>query len=183
MSYTPQDPGDVFGQGPPVSGNEPSMKPRPWYKKKRFFTPLVLFLFFAALSAAIGNDNNESPKNPTTTVGKESPKNPTTTSKAPTPTSPTPGPTNSTTQTSIDKSSGTLPDLRGQDLQAAQDAAQASGFYGLTSHDATGQGRLQVLDRNWKVCSQSPAAGTHKYNTVVDFGAVKDEESCPSVSA
>ncbi|MFJ9027577.1 PASTA domain-containing protein [Streptomyces sp. NPDC102274] len=73
----------------------------------------------------------------------------------------------------------TLPDLTGQTLQAAQDAAQAAGFYVLTSSDALGTGRMQVLDRNWTVCSQTPAAGEHPADTSIDFGTVKLEETCP----
>ncbi|MGV9316261.1 hypothetical protein ACWDR0_29350 [Streptomyces sp. NPDC003691] len=76
-------------------------------------------------------------------------------------------------------SAGRLPNLVGQQLQAAQDAAQAAGFHRLDSHDATGEGRMQVLDRNWKVCSQTPAPGRADPSGTVDFGAVKIEESCP----
>lgn len=75
--------------------------------------------------------------------------------------------------------SAALPDLTGQDLQSAQDQAQAAGFYVLTSHDALGSGRMQILDRNWTVCSQTPTAGDRPTDTRVDFGAVKTEESCP----
>ena len=74
----------------------------------------------------------------------------------------------------------TLPDAVGLDLQYAQDTMQAAGFYFLTSHDATGQDRFQVLDRNWKVCDQNPPGGTKADPTTqVDFGAVKDDETCP----
>lgn len=72
-----------------------------------------------------------------------------------------------------------LPDLTGETLQAAQDTAQSVGFYGLTSFDATGAARMQLLDRNWRVCSQTPAAGSHPTDTIVDFSTVKTEESCP----
>lgn len=71
-----------------------------------------------------------------------------------------------------------LPDLTGQDLQAAQDAAQEAGFYALDDQDASGQDRLQVMDRNWTVCSQEPEAGTHPTDTLVTLYAVKDSESC-----
>lgn len=71
-----------------------------------------------------------------------------------------------------------LPDLVGQDLQAAQDEAQAAGFYVLDDQDASGQNRLQVLDRNWTVCSQDPAPGTHPTDTPVTLFAVKDSETC-----
>ncbi len=73
---------------------------------------------------------------------------------------------------------GTLPDLRGKDLQAAQDAAQAAGFFLLTSSDATGQDRMQILDRNWVVCSQTPGPGKHPTSTTVNFDSVKDGEPC-----
>lgn len=72
-----------------------------------------------------------------------------------------------------------LPDLAGKGLQVAQDAAQEAGFSRLTSHDALGRGREQVLDRNWKVCGQQPGAGKHRVDVQVDFGTVKLDEDCP----
>lgn len=78
----------------------------------------------------------------------------------------------------------TLPSFVGKGLQTAQDEAQAAGFAILKSHDALGRDRLQALDRNWKVCSQTPAAGAKvDTSTTVDFGAVKLEESCPAADA
>ncbi|CAL9365106.1 PASTA domain-containing protein [Streptomyces sp. enrichment culture] len=74
----------------------------------------------------------------------------------------------------------TLPDMAGKGLQSAQDEAQAAGFYHLTSHDALGRGRNQVLDRGWKVCSQTPVPGTHATDMKIDFGTVKLEEDCPA---
>ncbi|NUP24370.1 MAG: PASTA domain-containing protein [Streptomyces sp.] len=74
--------------------------------------------------------------------------------------------------------SATLPDLVGLDLQAAQDEAQAAGFYVLDDQDASGQGRLQIYDRNWTVCSQDPEAGAYPTDTPVTLYAVKDDESC-----
>ncbi|THA86803.1 PASTA domain-containing protein [Streptomyces sp. A0592] len=77
-----------------------------------------------------------------------------------------------------------LPNMVGKGLQTAQDEAQAAGFAVLKSHDALGRDRLQALDRNWKVCSQTPAAGANvDTGTTVDFGAVKLEESCPAADA
>ncbi|GHB80709.1 hypothetical protein GCM10010347_59240 [Streptomyces cirratus] len=74
----------------------------------------------------------------------------------------------------------TLPNLVGKGLQTAQDEAQASGFYALKSHDSLGRDRMQVLDRDWKVCSQSPAGGVAmETGTTIDLGAVKLEETCP----
>ncbi|MEU6865486.1 PASTA domain-containing protein [Streptomyces sp. NPDC046876] len=74
-----------------------------------------------------------------------------------------------------------LPNLVGMGLQAAQDAAQAAGFFSLASHDALGRGRAQVLDRGWKVCSQTPGPGGDVDTaTRIDLGAVKLEETCPA---
>ncbi|MYS23518.1 hypothetical protein GA0115240_15344 [Streptomyces sp. DvalAA-14] len=73
-----------------------------------------------------------------------------------------------------------VPALVGKGLQTAQDAAQAAGFHHLTSHDSAGRDRHQILDRDWKVCSQKPAAGTKSpVDTTIDLGAVKLDESCP----
>jgi len=69
----------------------------------------------------------------------------------------------------------------GKGLQTAQDDAQADGFNNLTSHDATGRARYQIFDRDWKVCFQTPAAGTAvSSGSRLDFGVVKLDESCPA---
>ncbi|MFF2544697.1 hypothetical protein ACFVUY_19255 [Kitasatospora sp. NPDC058063] len=73
-----------------------------------------------------------------------------------------------------------LPNFVGMGLQSAQDTAQGAGFFLLTSHDALGRDRNQILDRNWKVCTQNPAPGSHPTGTRIDMGAVKLEENCPA---
>lgn len=78
-----------------------------------------------------------------------------------------------------DAETAALPNLVGRGLQDAQDTAQAAGFFLLRSHDLTGQGRAQVWDRNWKVCTQTPSAGKRPTDVTVDFGVVKLEEGCP----
>lgn len=84
----------------------------------------------------------------------------------------------------VEAQSWVMPDLSGQNLQAAQDAIQAltgnPGFFS-TSTDLTGQARMQVMDRNWQVCSSTPAPGEmFTVGSSVDFGVVKlDSESCP----
>jgi hypothetical protein len=50
----------------------------------------------------------------------------------------------------------TVPNEIGKNHQAAQDDTQAHGLYNLSEEDATGQGRMLILDRNGKVVSQSP---------------------------
>jgi beta-lactam-binding protein with PASTA domain len=76
----------------------------------------------------------------------------------------------------------TMPDLVGRNLQEAQDAIQELTDFEIPitiSHDATGAGREQLLDRNWKVCSQNIPPGEEiTRNTRIDFGAVRTEERC-----
>jgi len=75
-----------------------------------------------------------------------------------------------------------MPNLVGSNLQDAQNAIQSLTAFEIavtTSHDETGAGRQQVVDRNWKVCSQNvPAGKTLTANTKIEFGTVKREESC-----
>lgn len=76
-----------------------------------------------------------------------------------------------------------MPNLVGSNLQSAQDEIQSLTNFTITvttSHDATNADRNQILDRNWKVCSQNiPPGSTIDSNTRIDFGAVKLEEPCP----
>ncbi|WP_235926296.1 PASTA domain-containing protein [Actinokineospora pegani] len=53
----------------------------------------------------------------------------------------------------------TVPNVVGMVHQNAQDAMQAAGLYILLEEDATGQGRILALDRNWRTTAQSVAAG------------------------
>ena len=53
-----------------------------------------------------------------------------------------------------------VPNEVGKNHQAAQDDLQAHGLYNLSEEDATGDGRMLILDRGWKVVSQAPAAGS-----------------------
>jgi hypothetical protein len=78
----------------------------------------------------------------------------------------------------------TMPNLMGKDLQGAQDAIQsltADAVWFSSSTDLTGKDRMQIDDRNWVVCTSTPAPGAPiTENTKIDFGVVKkDIESCP----
>lgn len=77
----------------------------------------------------------------------------------------------------------TMPNMVGLVLQDAQDKMQVltgNPMFYTASTDASGAGRMQVLDSNWQVCSQTPAAGTQfGSDTSVSFAAVKLAESCP----
>jgi hypothetical protein len=49
----------------------------------------------------------------------------------------------------------------------------------LRSHDASGAGRAQLWDPDWKVCSQNvPPGGRITTTTIIDFGVVKIREHC-----
>ncbi|MEU1107284.1 PASTA domain-containing protein [Streptomyces tibetensis] len=122
--------------------------------RRHVITALLSSLTLLSLTAC-GNDGS-----------KEAP--PKTESSAPT-----------TSATTEGAKTADLPNLVGKGLQSAQDAAQAAGFYALASHDSLGRGRKQVLDRDWKVCFQTPGPGRRTTDTEVDLGVVKLEETCP----
>jgi len=77
----------------------------------------------------------------------------------------------------------TMPDLVGATLQDAQDQIQTltgDAVYFTDSHDLTGENRNQVLDANWKVCTQNVEPGAPVTTASrIDFGVVKLEETCP----
>jgi hypothetical protein len=75
-----------------------------------------------------------------------------------------------------------MPDVVCMNLQRAQDTIQAAGKFFSDSHDATGAGRLQVIDSNWIVVDQDPAPGELVTSTP-DLGAVKYGEPNPCGSA
>jgi len=76
-----------------------------------------------------------------------------------------------------------MPNLVGKDLQAAQNTIQAMTEYKVFfsgSKDLSGQNRMQINDRNWQVCTSTPPAGTtFTEQTAVEFGVVKESETCP----
>lgn len=73
-----------------------------------------------------------------------------------------------------------MPKLGGANLQGAQNTLQSFGSYLLNQVDATGAHRSQVLDREWKVCSQTPKPGTRtSILALVTLRSVKLGETCP----
>ncbi len=68
----------------------------------------------------------------------------------------------------------TVPNVVGMVHQTAQDTMQAAGLYRLREEDATGQGRLLVVDRNWTTTAQSVPAGQEvSCDTVIMLSAKK----------
>ena len=138
------------------------------------FTRTVLLLGVAALMlAGCGEDKKSQDGGVSSTTGSTA----TTATTAPsTTTIATTAATSASTTTSGTTAAAmtALPNVVGKDLQLAQDTLQAAGFYNLTSHDSTGLNRLQVLDRNWRVTDQTPAAGTRvAADQLIDLGAKK----------
>ncbi|WP_062381232.1 PASTA domain-containing protein [Demequina pelophila] len=73
----------------------------------------------------------------------------------------------------------TMPSLVGMNLQLAQDSLQELGSYFLDQEDWTGDGRRQLIDTNWQVCAQEPAAGTEtSIGEIVTLWSVKLSETC-----
>jgi beta-lactam-binding protein with PASTA domain len=81
---------------------------------------------------------------------------------------------------------GVVPNVVCANLQDAQDALNHSGFVFITEHDATGQKRTPVLDRNWVVTEQNvppgsqPGPTTHIVLTVVKYGEPTNNPDCES---
>lgn len=73
---------------------------------------------------------------------------------------------------------GVVPNVTCMNLQDAQNALQSAGFVNLASVDGLGQGRQQILDRDWLVTKQSAVAGSKpKLLTRIVLTAVKYGES------
>jgi hypothetical protein len=73
---------------------------------------------------------------------------------------------------------GVMPKVTCMNLQDAQNTLQSAGFFNLASVDGLGQGRQQILDRDWLVTKQSAVAGSRpKLFTRIVLTAVKYGES------
>ncbi|HEU0239428.1 MAG TPA: PASTA domain-containing protein [Micromonosporaceae bacterium] len=81
---------------------------------------------------------------------------------------------------------GVVPNVTCMNLQDAQDTLQKAEFFNLASVDGLGQGRQQILDRDWVVTKQSVAAGTHAgpvtriVLTAVKYGESTGSSGCKS---
>lgn len=75
-----------------------------------------------------------------------------------------------------------MPDLRGWRLNAAKREVlrlTQDNVSSFKSHDASGAGRAQFWDPNWKVCSQNVPPGARiTTTTTIDFSVVKVREHC-----
>ncbi|WP_327685448.1 PASTA domain-containing protein [Streptomyces sp. NBC_00467] len=183
----------TWNQQPTAPYQAVAPTPKPAWARKRVIIPSAVGLFF--FGVVVGSAGGETrttttAANPAPTVtatvtpkaaepAVAEPEAPATKAAAPKTTAPKPAVAPPDGKAPADERAAVL-DFVGMGLQEAQDSAQAEGFFFLTSHDSTGAGRMQVFDRNWKVCSQSVAAGrTVDVGTELDFGTVKLSESCP----
>lgn len=137
--------------------------------------PLVLLLAAAAGCSSSGNGSAPRTVDHTVTVSS-------TPSGASSTASIVPSSSAAGTSEAVGASSFTMPNEVGRNLQDAQDDVQAvSGnpLFFTRSTDATGAGRHQILDRDWKVCSQNVPAGTSVgAEADIVFSVVKLTERC-----
>ncbi len=70
-----------------------------------------------------------------------------------------------------------MPDVICMNLQDAQNEIQDHGVILSRSVDATGEGRNQIIDSNWVVVGQSPAAGTTIGELDAELSVVKYGET------
>jgi resuscitation-promoting factor RpfB len=76
-------------------------------------------------------------------------------------------------------SSVDLPDLVGLHLDLAKEKLEKADFDTMTSRDASGKDRSQIVDSNWTVCRQEPPPGPSETSTHVVLHVVKNTETCP----
>ncbi|MDX5568260.1 PASTA domain-containing protein [Streptomyces sp. ID05-04B] len=79
-------------------------------------------------------------------------------------------------QTAPAKAGGAMPDFAGKSVKTAR-AALDSGT-SISVKDAA-EDRFVLVESNWQVCTQKPAAGAKLNGQPVEFTAVKFGESCP----
>ncbi|RPK87595.1 MULTISPECIES: PASTA domain-containing protein [Streptomyces] len=70
---------------------------------------------------------------------------------------------------------GKMPDFVGESVKAARGALDSGTS--ITVTDAA-EGRMVLVESNWKVCTQSPPPGAGLKGQPVEFTAVKFDESC-----
>ena len=81
---------------------------------------------------------------------------------------------------------GVVPKVICMNLQDAQNTLQSAGFFNLASVDGLGQGRQQILDRDWLVTKQSAVAGSKPkllsriVLTAVKYGESTGDSGCHS---
>jgi hypothetical protein len=133
----------------------------------------IAAVLLVSVASACGSSSGQAA--PAVTVTETSPPSPSTVTVTAPPSS-----TDDVGATDQTEDSFTMPNVVGVVLQTAQDKLQFLGSYVMDQQDAGGLDRLQLLDSNWRVCSQSPHPGTRVSATdTVTLASVKLEEACP----
>jgi hypothetical protein len=176
--YPPQ--GQAPGFPPPPPAKETPVYLRPW------FAVLALVLVAGVIGSALGGgDDGTTPAAAgTTTVTVTSTATPSPQPVVP-PVASTPPPAVVPSTTAAPPPAPVIdfamPSVVGMNLQDAQDLIQTNGVFLSLSHDLL-YTRNQLIDSNWKVCTQNIPAGqqvTGDAEGAIDLGVVKLEESCP----
>ncbi len=76
----------------------------------------------------------------------------------------------------VAEAGSTMPGFKGKSVKVARAALDSSTS--LTVEDASGEDRMVLVESNWQVCSQEPAAGTPLDGRPVTLRAVKFDENC-----
>jgi len=129
---------------------------------------LTLVIVMVGSLAACGGGGSSAAVEETTSTTQKS-----TTTMAPTTTV---APTTIPPTTQAPKAPSIMPNVVGMNLQAAQDLIQTTGVFFSKSVDCTGRDRMQILDRDWQVVSQTPAAGAEFGENEAVLGVVKPGE-------
>lgn len=109
----------------------------------------------AGCAAESGSTAEPTTVRPSTTVQAAAP----TSAIVPAPPAATTAAVAPTTSAAASAPAAIMPAVVCMNLQEAQNTIQAAGVFFSRSSDASGQGRAQVMDRNWTVVSQEPAPG------------------------
>lgn len=135
--------------------------------KKSVLLTLVIVMV-GSLSSCGGGGSSAAVEATTTTAQKSTTTMAPTTTVAQTTVPPT---------TQAPKAPSIMPSVVGMNLQDAQDLIQTTGVFFSKSSDCTGRDRMQILDRDWQVVAQTPAAGAEFGENEAVLGVVKYGES------
>jgi len=179
---------------PPPVGQHPAPAPvtgTPFYKNKVVIGIAAAVVLVAGFSAMKGGDSQPqsaaalvpqvtATATATATVTVESSASAPTASAEPTETASQEVTESDEADDSSPPETFKMPKLVGKNLQWAQDKLQALGSWVMDQEDASDLDRFQILDSNWKVCSQKPKAGkVIPIDTEVVLKSVKLDERCP----
>lgn len=170
--HTPSD-----GKNPSYAQepNAPKRSKKPW-TFSGIGVVVVIFVIAAVAGCGSGDKattaSTSSSAAPSTVTVTAAP----TTSQAPAPAVPAPAEVSTPAAAAPTAEAAVMPAVVCMNLQAAQDLIQEKGVFFSRSDDATGQGRRQLIDRNWIVVSQTPAAGEPVTEAEAVLSVVKDDE-------